>query len=104
MDEYLTAFFKLGDKQDKCVGFKLKVVSRFAKTLKTWARPDDEGVMIRFNRDRVEVDVRFLMQAWLHAKLPSSAELGPAMELMKRVDEKHFEPIVMAAEVLDLAA
>lgn len=89
-DEYLTAFFDAttlspnrGEK-DACVGFKLKMASRLYETARKWARPNtNEGIEVRFNQDRVEVELSFLMKAWAEAALPNTQELLPGMRLME---------------------
>jgi hypothetical protein len=92
-DEYLTAFYSLS-KPKECVGFKLKVVSRYVRTVRDWAERD-EGIKVEFDRDKVRVDVRFLMRAWLSAKLVQSAELGDAMRLMQKAEKRRFDPILV---------
>jgi hypothetical protein len=94
-DDYLTAFFSPVGRQgaDRCVGFKLKVVSRLFETLKKWAAPN-EGIQVRFNRDTVEVELAFLMKAWAAASLPTTQELLPGMELMKLLGDQAINALM----------
>ncbi len=86
-DEYLTPFFALDDPL-RCVGFKLKMVSRLFETVRRWADDPSEHIEVVFNSDPVEVQLRFLMKAWVEANLPRSKELFPGMRLIESLGKE----------------
>jgi hypothetical protein len=92
-DEYLTAFFSA--EADRCVGFKLKVVSRLFDTIRNWAEGPNEGILVTVDTeaDPVKVELSFLMKAWAAASLPTSKELFPGMELMKQLGDEGLQAI-----------
>ncbi len=99
-DEYLTAFFDASNldphrqEKDACVGFKLKMVSQLVETVKRWAKPDtNEGIIVQFDQDRVEVELAFLMRAWAEAALPGTQELLPGMRLMEKLGKAGVEAL-----------
>jgi hypothetical protein len=96
-DDYLTAFFAVDPPSPpatRCVGFKLKSVSRLTETIEIWARPGDiEGIGISFDSKNVEVTLSYLMKAWQAAALPHSHELFAGMQFMKDLGERGVEAI-----------
>lgn len=91
-DEYLTPFFALGQ-PDTCVGFKLKMVSRLFETVRRWANHPSDHIEVVFNTDPVEVDLKFLMKAWVEANLPRSSELFPGMRLIETLGKDAVEAL-----------
>lgn len=93
-DEYLTPFFALGQPDENtCVGFKLKMVSRLFETVRRWASHPSDHIEVVFNTDPVEVDLKFLMKAWVEANLPRSSELFPGMRLIEALGKDAVEAL-----------
>jgi len=60
------------------------MVSRLFEMVQKWARPGtDEGIFVGFDRDRIEIELSFLMKAWAEAALPTTQELLPGMRLIE---------------------
>ncbi|MDP9174268.1 MAG: hypothetical protein M3O30_10450 [Planctomycetota bacterium] len=74
VDEYLTKYIAFGS--GECTGFKLKYVSRLFDLVRKWAIPDDESIVMHVELGTFEVDLEFLMRAWLMNSLPKRLPLS----------------------------
>jgi hypothetical protein len=102
-DEYLTSFFALDlPNRQKCVGFKIKMVSYLIRTAGDWARTPHEGIVIEFHPDSVTVDLRFLMKAWVEANLPRSRELFPGMRLIESLGKEAVDALEKSNAQLEI--
>ena len=100
-DEYLTAFYALGQ-SNTCVGFKLKMVSRLFETVRRWANHPSDRIEVVFEADPVKVDLKFLMKAWVDANLPRSSELFPGMRLIEALGKDAVEALQQHTPQLDV--
>ncbi|MBX3404074.1 MAG: hypothetical protein KF699_11750 [Phycisphaeraceae bacterium] len=108
-DDYLTAFFDAetgANLETRCVGFKLKSVSRLIKTIREWSMPGSgEGIKVLFDPVKPQITLSYLMRAWQAAALPQSQDLFPAMILMRKLGDEgvraiqHAQPIALPAEM-----
>jgi len=100
LDEFLTKYVAFDS--GECVGFKLKYVSRLLDVVQRWSKQDDEAIVVHVQVDSVEVDLEFLMRAWLMRSLPKRLPLGAAMRLFEQLERNPKpEKVVIPREVAE---